>query len=186
MCFLRLSVTMVACDHVCVFCASAVSLCSGACAEVDSDTEAVAGQSFKLGCISCKKRGEVEATATVDWMFRARGEAEFAHVSSDAGLMMMVTMTKKLLAGAQKWKTRRSASAKWKWRVNTALRLHKSTINQSERRVTWLVNHIPTLLRFTWGTDKVVLLNLALFFKTLLRLWDFNGDFELKFIEINK
>uniref|UniRef100_A0A8C1PIA4 Sodium channel, voltage-gated, type I, beta b n=1 Tax=Cyprinus carpio TaxID=7962 RepID=A0A8C1PIA4_CYPCA len=60
---------------------SAVSLCSGACAEVDSDTEAVAGQLFKLGCISCKMRGEVEATATVDWMFRARGEADFVHVS---------------------------------------------------------------------------------------------------------
>uniref|UniRef100_A0A8C1RE39 Sodium channel, voltage-gated, type I, beta b n=1 Tax=Cyprinus carpio TaxID=7962 RepID=A0A8C1RE39_CYPCA len=53
----------------------------GACAEVDSDTEAVAGQLFKLGCISCKMRGEVEATATVDWMFRARGEADFVHVS---------------------------------------------------------------------------------------------------------
>uniref|UniRef100_A0A8C1PL27 Sodium channel, voltage-gated, type I, beta b n=1 Tax=Cyprinus carpio TaxID=7962 RepID=A0A8C1PL27_CYPCA len=45
------------------------------------DTEAVAGQLFKLGCISCKMRGEVEATATVDWMFRARGEADFVHVS---------------------------------------------------------------------------------------------------------
>lgn len=60
----------------------AVSLCSAACAEVDSDTEAVAGQSFELGCLSCKMRGEVEATATVDWHFRARGEADFVHVSS--------------------------------------------------------------------------------------------------------
>uniref|UniRef100_A0A8C0YGU0 Sodium channel regulatory subunit beta-1 n=2 Tax=Cyprinus carpio TaxID=7962 RepID=A0A8C0YGU0_CYPCA len=64
---------------------SAVSLCSGACAEVDSDTEAVAGKSFKLGCISCKMRGEVEATATVDWMFRARGEADFVHIYSYDG-----------------------------------------------------------------------------------------------------
>ncbi len=61
---------------------SAVSLCSGACAEVDSDTEAVAGEQFKLGCISCKMRGEVEATANVDWMFRGRGEADFMHVST--------------------------------------------------------------------------------------------------------
>lgn len=58
-----------------------VSLCNGACAEVDSDTEAVAGQGFKLGCISCKMRGEVEASATVDWYFRAKGETEFVHVS---------------------------------------------------------------------------------------------------------
>ncbi|XP_016359527.1 sodium channel subunit beta-1-like [Sinocyclocheilus anshuiensis] len=70
---------------LCVFCALSVSLCSGACAEVHSDTEAVAGKSFKLGCISCKMRGEVEATATVDWMFRARGEATFMHIYSYDG-----------------------------------------------------------------------------------------------------
>uniref|UniRef100_A0A8B9K9G6 Sodium channel, voltage-gated, type I, beta b n=1 Tax=Astyanax mexicanus TaxID=7994 RepID=A0A8B9K9G6_ASTMX len=52
------------------------------CALVDSDTEAVAGQDFKLGCISCKMRGEVEASATADWFFKARGETEFAHVSN--------------------------------------------------------------------------------------------------------
>uniref|UniRef100_A0A672KVR9 Sodium channel regulatory subunit beta-1 n=1 Tax=Sinocyclocheilus grahami TaxID=75366 RepID=A0A672KVR9_SINGR len=64
---------------------SAVSLCSGACAEVDSDTEAVAGEPFKLGCISCKMRGEVEASATVDWLFKARGEADFVHIYSYDG-----------------------------------------------------------------------------------------------------
>ncbi|XP_067280961.1 sodium channel, voltage-gated, type I, beta b [Pseudorasbora parva] len=68
-----------------VFCAFSVSVCSGACAEVDSDTEAVAGQPFKLGCISCKMRGEVEATATVDWHFRARGQDEFTHIYSYDG-----------------------------------------------------------------------------------------------------
>uniref|UniRef100_A0A8B9KCW4 Sodium channel, voltage-gated, type I, beta b n=1 Tax=Astyanax mexicanus TaxID=7994 RepID=A0A8B9KCW4_ASTMX len=52
------------------------------CKKVDSDTEAVAGQDFKLGCISCKMRGEVEASATADWFFKARGETEFAHVSN--------------------------------------------------------------------------------------------------------
>ncbi|XP_030645088.1 sodium channel, voltage-gated, type I, beta b [Chanos chanos] len=52
----------------------------GACAEVDSDTEAVAGEGFKVGCISCKMRGEVEATATVDWYFMAKGEADFVHI----------------------------------------------------------------------------------------------------------
>ncbi|KAA8586208.1 hypothetical protein FQN60_007777 [Etheostoma spectabile] len=56
-----------------------MSECRGACAEVDSDTEAVAGMGFKLGCISCKMRREVEATATVDWYFRAKGEADFVH-----------------------------------------------------------------------------------------------------------
>lgn len=55
--------------------------CHGACAEVDSDTEAVAGRGFKLGCISCKRRSEVEGSATVEWYFRAKGEADFARVS---------------------------------------------------------------------------------------------------------
>ncbi|KAF5894851.1 sodium channel subunit beta-1-like, partial [Clarias magur] len=63
-----------------VLCALWVSLCNGACAEVDSDTEAVAGNGFKLGCISCKMRGEVEASAIADWYFRAKGETEFVHI----------------------------------------------------------------------------------------------------------
>uniref|UniRef100_A0A672KVH0 Sodium channel regulatory subunit beta-1 n=1 Tax=Sinocyclocheilus grahami TaxID=75366 RepID=A0A672KVH0_SINGR len=40
---------------------------------------------FKLGCISCKMRGEVEASATVDWLFKARGEADFVHIYSYDG-----------------------------------------------------------------------------------------------------
>ncbi|KAF3839492.1 hypothetical protein F7725_018209 [Dissostichus mawsoni] len=44
-------------------------LCRGACVEVDSNTEAVEKKGFKLGCISCKKRGEVPASAFVDWYF---------------------------------------------------------------------------------------------------------------------
>ncbi|XP_070777922.1 sodium channel, voltage-gated, type I, beta b [Enoplosus armatus] len=54
--------------------------CRGACAEVDSDTEAVAGKGFKLGCISCKRRSEVEGSATVEWFFRAKGGADFVHI----------------------------------------------------------------------------------------------------------
>ncbi|KAK2844946.1 hypothetical protein Q5P01_011605 [Channa striata] len=54
-----------------------VSLCRGACVEVDSDTEAVANQGFKLGCISCKMRGEVDARASVTWHFKAADETEF-------------------------------------------------------------------------------------------------------------
>uniref|UniRef100_UPI0037E759A0 sodium channel, voltage-gated, type I, beta b n=1 Tax=Semicossyphus pulcher TaxID=241346 RepID=UPI0037E759A0 len=58
----------------------AVYQCHGACAEVDSDTEAVAGKGFKLGCISCKRRSEVDGAATVEWYFRAKGEADFVHI----------------------------------------------------------------------------------------------------------
>ncbi|XP_051928084.1 sodium channel subunit beta-1-like [Hippocampus zosterae] len=57
-----------------------VRQCDGACAEVDSDTEAVVGRGFKLGCISCKMRSEVKATATVEWYFKARGEVEFVQI----------------------------------------------------------------------------------------------------------
>ncbi|KAM9385670.1 sodium channel, voltage-gated, type I, beta b [Pholidichthys leucotaenia] len=63
-----------------LLCSLLVYQCHGACAEVDSDTEAVAGKGFKLGCISCKKRSEVEGTATVEWYFRAKGEADFIHI----------------------------------------------------------------------------------------------------------
>lgn len=58
----------------------AVPHCQGGCAEVDSMTEAVAGERFILGCISCKRREEVPAHATVDWHFRPTGEEEFLHV----------------------------------------------------------------------------------------------------------
>ncbi|KAM3595881.1 uncharacterized protein V6R79_004533 [Siganus canaliculatus] len=63
-------------------CTLFVYRCHGACAEVDSDTEAVAGAGFKLGCISCKRRSEVEGSATVEWYFRAKGEADFVHIYS--------------------------------------------------------------------------------------------------------
>ncbi|XP_053467899.1 sodium channel subunit beta-1 [Ictalurus furcatus] len=57
-----------------------VRWCDGSCAEVDSMTEAVAGQDFLLGCISCKKREEVGASATVDWHFKPAGEDGFFHI----------------------------------------------------------------------------------------------------------
>ncbi|XP_047216317.1 sodium channel subunit beta-1 [Girardinichthys multiradiatus] len=57
-----------------------VSQCNGGCAEVDSLTEAVAGKGFLLGCISCKKREEVSARATVDWYFKPLEEEEFRHI----------------------------------------------------------------------------------------------------------
>ncbi|XP_057683462.1 sodium channel subunit beta-1-like [Corythoichthys intestinalis] len=61
-------------------CALFVRRCHGACAEVDSDTEAVAGKGFKLGCISCKMRSEVKASATIEWFFQAKGEEEFVQI----------------------------------------------------------------------------------------------------------
>ncbi|XP_049457894.1 sodium channel, voltage-gated, type I, beta b [Epinephelus fuscoguttatus] len=63
-----------------LLCTMFVYHCHGACAEVDSDTEAVAGEGFKLGCISCKRRSEVEGSATVEWYFRGKGEADFVHI----------------------------------------------------------------------------------------------------------
>ncbi|XP_034030066.1 sodium channel subunit beta-1 [Thalassophryne amazonica] len=57
-----------------------MSQCHGGCSEVDSLTEAVAGQTFMLGCISCKKREEVSAYVTVDWHFQPLGEEEFRHI----------------------------------------------------------------------------------------------------------
>lgn len=63
-----------------LLCALFVHQCHGACAEVDSDTEAVAGKGFKLGCISCKRRSEVDGSATVEWYFRPKGEADFVHI----------------------------------------------------------------------------------------------------------
>ncbi|XP_028326692.1 sodium channel, voltage-gated, type I, beta a isoform X1 [Gouania willdenowi] len=56
------------------------SLCGGACVEVDSDTEAVVNEGFKLGCISCKKRGEVQAIAFIDWFFQASDDSNFSHL----------------------------------------------------------------------------------------------------------
>uniref|UniRef100_A0A3Q4BHX3 Sodium channel regulatory subunit beta-3 n=1 Tax=Mola mola TaxID=94237 RepID=A0A3Q4BHX3_MOLML len=56
------------------------SPCHGGCAEVDSRTQAVAGERFLLGCISCKRREEVSARATVDWHFKPLGEEEFRHI----------------------------------------------------------------------------------------------------------
>ncbi|XP_060718274.1 sodium channel, voltage-gated, type I, beta a [Tachysurus vachellii] len=74
-----------------LLCILQARLSSSACVEVDSDTEAVAGQDFRLGCISCKMRGEVEATATVDWWFMAKGESDFTHIYSYSNEMGLVT-----------------------------------------------------------------------------------------------
>ncbi|XP_055760895.1 sodium channel subunit beta-1-like [Salvelinus fontinalis] len=66
---------------------SSASLCHGACVEVDSDTDAVVNEGFKLGCISCKMRGEVPAETTVEWSFMPKGESEFTTIYSYEDLM---------------------------------------------------------------------------------------------------
>ncbi|XP_040020700.1 sodium channel, voltage-gated, type I, beta a [Gasterosteus aculeatus] len=58
------------------------SPCRGACVEVDSNTEAVANEAFTLGCISCKMRGEVPATAYVEWFFKASDADNFTNLYS--------------------------------------------------------------------------------------------------------
>ncbi|KAK6469713.1 sodium channel subunit beta-1-like [Huso huso] len=52
-------------------------VCWSGCVEVESSTEAVLGQGFKLGCISCKQRREVEATSSVQWSFKSKDDADF-------------------------------------------------------------------------------------------------------------
>ena len=69
---------------------SSASLCHGACVEVDSDTDAVGSEGFKLGCISCKMRGEVPAEATVEWSFMPKGESEFTKVSRHGSIGTVV------------------------------------------------------------------------------------------------
>lgn len=53
--------------------------------EVDSDTEAVVGDGFQLGCIYCKMRGEVRAKASVDWYYRSSDEREKGDVQVSVG-----------------------------------------------------------------------------------------------------
>uniref|UniRef100_A0A3Q3AFF2 Sodium channel regulatory subunit beta-3 n=1 Tax=Kryptolebias marmoratus TaxID=37003 RepID=A0A3Q3AFF2_KRYMA len=67
-------------SHLLRFPVGPASPCHGGCAEVDSMTEAVAGQGFLLGCISCKKREEVPARTTVDWHFKPLQEDKFRHI----------------------------------------------------------------------------------------------------------
>ncbi|XP_057690947.1 sodium channel subunit beta-1-like [Corythoichthys intestinalis] len=54
--------------------------CMGGCAEVDSKTEAVRGEAFVLGCISCKRREEVSAITTLDWHFKPQREENYTHI----------------------------------------------------------------------------------------------------------
>ncbi|KAJ8332823.1 hypothetical protein SKAU_G00417190 [Synaphobranchus kaupii] len=66
-------------------------VCRAACVEVESDTEAVAGKGFKLGCISCKMRGEVPASASVDWYFKSTEDSDFSHIYTYEGETPSIT-----------------------------------------------------------------------------------------------
>ncbi|XP_062996835.1 sodium channel subunit beta-1 [Elgaria multicarinata webbii] len=63
-----------------LLCFALVTLCQGGCVEVDSETEAEAGNHFKIRCISCKKRSETEAEAFTEWFFREEGTEEFVKI----------------------------------------------------------------------------------------------------------
>ncbi|KAL8220161.1 UNVERIFIED_CONTAM: Sodium channel subunit beta-1 [Gekko kuhli] len=52
----------------------------GGCVEVDSHTEAVLGQSFKITCISCKKRSETVAEAFTEWFFKEKETEEMVKI----------------------------------------------------------------------------------------------------------
>ncbi|KYO37479.1 sodium channel subunit beta-1 [Alligator mississippiensis] len=54
-----------------------VASCWAGCVEVDSETEAVTGKTFKIQCISCKKRSETTAEAYTEWYFKQKGADSF-------------------------------------------------------------------------------------------------------------
>ncbi|KAF3818298.1 hypothetical protein GH733_012606 [Mirounga leonina] len=58
----------------------AVSSAWGGCVEVDSETEAVFGMTFKILCISCKRRSETTAETFTEWTFRQKGTEEFVKI----------------------------------------------------------------------------------------------------------
>lgn len=57
-----------------------VSSAWAGCVEVDSETEAVYGMTFKILCISCKRRSETTAETFTEWTFRQKGTQEFVKV----------------------------------------------------------------------------------------------------------
>nr|XP_020043705.1 sodium channel subunit beta-1-like [Castor canadensis] len=60
--------------------AALVSSARGGCVEVDSETEAVYGMTFKILCISCKRRSETSAETFTEWTFRQKGTEEFVKI----------------------------------------------------------------------------------------------------------
>ncbi|XP_073179123.1 sodium channel regulatory subunit beta-1 isoform X2 [Lepidochelys kempii] len=63
-----------------LLCLSLVALCWAGCVEVESHTEAVFGMTFKILCISCKKRSETEAEAYTEWYFKEKGTETFTRI----------------------------------------------------------------------------------------------------------
>ncbi|EMP26303.1 GRAM domain-containing protein 1B [Chelonia mydas] len=59
---------------------STVALCWAGCVEVESHTEAVFGMTFKILCISCKKRSETAAEAYTEWYFKEKGTETFTRI----------------------------------------------------------------------------------------------------------
>lgn len=50
--------------------------------EVESETEAVLGKTFKITCISCKKRSETVAEAFSEWFFKEKDTEEMVKVGA--------------------------------------------------------------------------------------------------------
>uniref|UniRef100_A0AAZ1Y2F8 Sodium channel regulatory subunit beta-3 n=1 Tax=Oreochromis aureus TaxID=47969 RepID=A0AAZ1Y2F8_OREAU len=64
-------------DQRCVLCVSVLSLIPLPTI-LRFKSNAVINEGFKLGCIYCKMRGEVDATATVKWSFKGSGDSDFS------------------------------------------------------------------------------------------------------------
>ncbi|XP_072011188.1 sodium channel regulatory subunit beta-1 [Engystomops pustulosus] len=62
---------------VMIICLTAAYTCWSGCVEVESETEAVAGNEFKIRCISCKKRGETVAKTFTEWFFKGENMDKF-------------------------------------------------------------------------------------------------------------
>ncbi|XP_062841223.1 sodium channel, voltage-gated, type I, beta a [Trichomycterus rosablanca] len=88
-----------------MLCVMHARLGGAACVEVDSETEAVVGKEFKLSCIFCKLRGEVQARASVEWNFRGEGEDIFTPLYrySDMGGKMKGVVLDERFEGRLKW-----------------------------------------------------------------------------------
>ncbi|XP_029432921.1 sodium channel subunit beta-1 [Rhinatrema bivittatum] len=61
-----------------LLCLISVSACWAGCVEVDAEKEAVYSKSFKINCISCKKRGETTATTFTEWFFKGKEDTEYS------------------------------------------------------------------------------------------------------------
>lgn len=132
--------------------------CHGACAEVDSDTEAVAGRGFKLGCISCKRRSEVEGSAAIEWYFRAKGESDFVRVSAKPQIKRIFSlMTAQDVTGAaQTQSTGRFPASKGVLVVRASLKSNLTYRLHSSRQKLFINHNLSPSLSHTYVLDYMI------------------------------